>query len=128
VRATAKQYLVSPEALGRLGETPEDRRERFSAAWLAAACARAIRDLAVVGVRARKAGKRIATLTLESEIRFRSPAERNAFAEELATALARLAAKYHDAGAAGGRTFRCLIGAYPGITRPEPAGAPARLE
>ncbi len=129
VRATARRYLIGPEALGKLGGAPEERHDRFSAAWLVAACARAIREVSSVAVRARRAGKRMATLTLETEIRFRSPEERNQFAEELATAMARLAAKYHDAEAPGGRLFRCLTGVYPAITRAEPPnGEPARMD
>ena len=129
VRATARSYVISPEALGRLGNTPEQRRDRFSAAYLAATAARAIRDLAVLAVRAAKAGKRLATLTLETEIRFRSAEERNAFAEELATTVAGLAARYHDEKTPGGRPFRFLAGCYPSITKiEEDAGEAARLE
>ncbi|MGH9671702.1 MAG: helix-turn-helix domain-containing protein [Bryobacteraceae bacterium] len=128
VRATAQRYLVSPEALGRLGDSPENRRDRFSAAWLVATAGRAIRELAILSSRARTAGKRIATLTLETEIRFRSPAERNTFAEELAAKMAELATKYHDATAPGGRQFRCFTGVYPAITRTEEAEGKARLD
>lgn len=119
VRATARSYVISPEILGRLGSTPEERRDRFSAAYLVSAAARLIRDLAGVKSRADTAGKRIATLTLEAEVRFESAADRNAFAEELATTVARLAAKYHRAGAPGGRSFRLLVGCHPAATHPE---------
>jgi DNA-binding transcriptional ArsR family regulator len=128
VRATARSYLISPEALGTLGATAEQRRDRFSAAYLVSAAARAIRDLAVLGVRAARAGKRLATLTMETEIRFRSAEERNAFAEDLAAAVARLASRYHDESAPGGRLFRLLVGCYPVITKSEDdAGAGANL-
>ncbi|MBM3810531.1 MAG: helix-turn-helix domain-containing protein [Acidimicrobiia bacterium] len=128
VRATARTYLISPEALGRLGHTAEQRRDRVSAAYLVSAAARAIRDLAVLGVRSARAGKRLATLTLETEVRFATPESRNAFAEELATTLAQLAAKYHDEKAPGSRAFRFLIGGYPVITKKEEdSGATARL-
>jgi DNA-binding transcriptional ArsR family regulator len=119
VRATATSYVISPEALGNLGNTPPERRDRFSAAYLVGVAARAIRDLAILGRRAAKAGKRLATLTIETEVRFRSAEERNAFAEELANTLARLTAKYHDEQAPSGRLFRCWVGAYPAITRTE---------
>lgn len=136
VRATARQYMVSPEVLGRLGMPPAGRtRDRWSAASLVAAAARLIGELAQVGARAAQTGKRIAALTIETEIRFRSAEDRAAFAGELAESLARLAAKYHDAGAAGGRTFRCLAGAYPAAAKAGTAAledqrtaAPARLE
>jgi DNA-binding transcriptional ArsR family regulator len=117
VRASAASYLVSPEALGALGGTPEQQRDRFSLSHLIGAAARIIRDLATLSIGATKANKRLATLTLETEVRFRNPAERNAFAEELADKLADLTAKYHDPFAAGGRSFRILAAAYPAITK-----------
>ncbi len=119
VRATARSYLISPEALGKLGRDPGEQRDRFSASYLVATAARAIEDLAVLGVRASKEGKRLSTLTLVTEIRFRSPAQRNAFAEDLSNTLLELLSKYHDEKAPEGRWFRFLAGAYPAITKQE---------
>jgi DNA-binding transcriptional ArsR family regulator len=115
VRATATSFLISPEALGTLGSAPEDVRDRFSMSTLLAMAARVIRDLAALSARALAANKRIATLTLRSEIRFKSAEDRAAFADELATELGRLKAKYHDHQAPGGRTFHVWTGAYPAI-------------
>lgn len=117
VQATAQAYLISPEALGESGPVPEAQHDRFSAAYLVSSAARVIRDLAVLGLRARKAGKRLSTLTLETEVRFRTAQDRAAFSEELANTVARLAAQYHDTSSSEGRTFRFLVGAYPAITR-----------
>lgn len=89
--------------LGRLSETREQVSDRFSAAYLISVAARAIRDLAILGWRSQRARKRLATLTLETEVRFASAADRTAFAEELANTVARLTAKYHNQGAEGGR-------------------------
>jgi DNA-binding transcriptional ArsR family regulator len=113
VRATAKQYLISPEALGKLGSNSAEVRDRFSAAYLVSAAGRAIRDLALVRSRADAAGKKIATLTLEANVKFASPETRNAFAEEFAESVARLVAKYHDESSPTGRNFRLLVGVYP---------------
>ena len=121
VRASARTYLISPEALGKLGATAEQQRDRFSLGYLVSLAARAIRDLAVLCGRAEKAAKRISTLALEVEVRFASAESRNAFAEELARDIARLAAKYHDESAPNGRRFRFFGGIYPVITREEPA-------
>jgi len=120
VRAAARTYLISPEALGKLGATPEQQRDRFSLGYLVHLAARAIRDLAVLCGRAEKAGKRVSTMALEVEVRFASAESRNAFAEELAATVAKLAAKYHDESASGGRKFRFFGGVYPVITREEP--------
>jgi DNA-binding transcriptional ArsR family regulator len=113
VRATARSYLISPEALGGLGSNPDDIRDRLSAAYLVATAGRAVRDIAEMQGRAARAGKRLATLTLTSEVRFASAQARSAFAEELAETLARLAAKHHDEEAPGGRRFRFFVGGYP---------------
>lgn len=117
VRASATSYLVSPEALGYLGTTPEQQRDRFSISYLIGAAARIIRDLANLSIGATRAKKRLATLTIETEVRFRNAEDRNAFAEDLANTLARLTAQYHDASAAGGRTFRFVAAGYPAITK-----------
>ncbi len=116
VRASARSYLISPEVLGRLGEDRDVTPDRFSAAWLLAAAARLVRELGLVRSRAEAAGKRIATLTIETELRFASAADRHAFAEELATAVAAVAARYNT-NRPGSRAFRLRVGAWPAITK-----------
>ena len=63
--------------------------------------------------RATEIGKRLPTLSIDTEIRFRSAAERAAFSQELATAVTHLAARYHDAAAPEGRTHRLVVVAHP---------------
>jgi DNA-binding transcriptional ArsR family regulator len=118
VRASARSFVISPEALGEIGPTTEAVSDRMSSAYLIAAAGQAIRDVAAMDARARKEGKRIATLTLEAELRFASAASRAAFAEELADAVARLAAKYHDERGQGGRRFRVLAAVHPAALSP----------
>lgn len=113
VRATAREFLVAPHA-GKATVA-----DRFSAAYLVSTAARAIRDLATLCLRAGRAGKRIATLTLETEIRFASAESRAAFAEELTRSIAQLAAKYHDERAEGGRRFRLIAASYPALKMEE---------
>lgn len=119
LRATARAYVISPAALGGVAADPASVKDRFSAAYLLAVAARALRDVGELDARAQKAGKRLATLTLEAEVRFASAEARAGFAEELAGALARLAAKYHDGGAAGGREFRFVIAGHPATKKSE---------
>lgn len=118
VRATAKSYVVSAEVLATLAIDPDAAKDVFSSRYLVAAAARTIRELAVLRERADKAGKRLPSLTLQSEVRFASAADRNAFGEELANALARLVEKYHDEEAEGGRRFRLLVGLHPALAAP----------
>ena len=111
--ATAGSYVVSPGALGQLAPDPNRDIDRLSASYLIALGARVVREVAQLCRRAKAAGKRLATLAVDTEIRFRSAAERAAFSRELTDALTRLAAKYHDASAPGGRAHRLVLMAHP---------------
>ncbi len=113
VRATARAYLVSAEALGALAQGAAEATDRFSAAYVVAVAARALREVTRMRQAADEAGKRLATLTVETEVRFATAADRSAFATELARELARLTARYHDASAPRGRTHRIVSFAYP---------------
>jgi len=103
--------VISPEALGALGATPEAARDRFSASYIIAA--RTIQEVSGLEARARGEHKRLSTLALDSEVRFATADARAAFAEELSDSLARLVAKYHDATTSGGRRFRLVTIAHP---------------
>lgn len=122
VKATARSYLISPEALGELASDPSRIPDRLSASYMVAVAARTIRDLAVLQRRAAKAGQRLATLNLQADVRFATAEDRNAFSEELAASIAQLVAKYHDDATPDGRLFRFFLGAYPAITKKEDDG------
>jgi len=117
VRATARAYVIDPGIMGALGIDPAEFQDRFSAAYLVAVAAKTIRDVATLRQRAEKAGKRLATFTLQTEVRFASAADRAAYVEELTAEIARLAAKYHDQHADGGRSFQFVLGAYPKVKK-----------
>jgi DNA-binding transcriptional ArsR family regulator len=117
LRAAARSFLISPSVLGPVATDPSLAPERASSAYLVDSAARTLRDVAILRERAEAAGKRLATLTMESEVRFASASDRNAFAEELTEAVARLVARYHDERAGGGRSFRVVVGSHPVITR-----------
>lgn len=113
LRATARAYVISPAALGGAGIDPAAVKDQFAAAYLLAAAARTLREVGELDERARKAGKRLATLSFETEVRFASTQTRAAFAEDLAGAVARLVSRYHDAQAPAGRTFRFVVAGHP---------------
>jgi hypothetical protein len=58
----------------------------------------------------------VATFALDGEVRFASAADRAAFAEALAGAVADLVAAYHDPGAPQGRDHRLVVALHPAIT------------
>lgn len=125
VRATARAFVISPEALGALAADPGAALDRGSAAYQVAVAARSIREVATLDAAARREGRRLPTLTLDTEIVFADAASRAAFAEELADALGALLARYHDPRAPGGRRYRLTALVHP---VPAPAAAPAAPE
>ena len=60
----------------------------------------------------------MATLGIDSEVRFASAKDRAAFATELAEAVNGLVAKYHDEHAPRGRDHRFVVALHPTITTP----------
>ena len=118
LRSTARAWAIAPEALGELASDPEAVRDRFSADYLTASAAAVLDDLGRVRALAARQRKKVATLTLEAEVRFPTPQRQRAFARELAEAIAQLVRRYHEPRAAGGRTLRLRCFAYP----PPPGG------
>ncbi|MFC4562456.1 helix-turn-helix domain-containing protein [Nocardiopsis mangrovi] len=117
--ATAAGYVVAPEPLGA-ERAPAPEGDRMSAAYLIALAARAVREVGALARRAARAGKALPVVALDTDIRFATPEDRADFADELATAVARIAAKYHDEQAPDGRWQRLLVAVHP---RPKDGGA-----
>jgi len=99
--------------MGPAATDPARTVDRLSASYLIALAARAVREVGALVRAALSSEQRLATLSIDTEIRFRSAAERAAFSEELAHSVAALAARYHDATAAGGRLHRLVVIAHP---------------
>jgi hypothetical protein len=74
-------------------------------------------EVAELARRADEARQPLATLAIDSEIRFASAADRAAFTAELTAAVTALAAKYHDEQAGRGRWHRVVIAAHPSPRR-----------
>ncbi|WP_283137477.1 ArsR/SmtB family transcription factor [Rhizohabitans arisaemae] len=126
MRATAASYVISPAALAAVEPDPARSPDRLSARWLLAVAARLVRDVGALVTGAAKAQRRLATFTLDGEVRFASAADRAAFAEELSTTVARLVSKYHDASTEGGRDHRLIVAIHPSVkavaTPPDTSG------
>jgi DNA-binding transcriptional ArsR family regulator len=122
--ASAAAYAVSPGALGAVGADPARGADRLSAAYLVALAGRAVREVGDLVRRSRRADRRLVTLALDAEIRFRTAAERAAFADELTAAVTALASKYHDGTAADGRSYRLIVAAHPAPPPDEPSDGP----
>ena len=117
LRASARHYLVAPQALGELGADAGSAADRFSSTYLLGVAAQAIRDVSSLRSAAVRAHKQLATFALETEVRLASVADQNAFAEELSAAVANLVAKFHSSET-GARPFRFFVGGHPSPAPP----------
>ena len=99
--ATAEAFFVAPELAG----DDDAREDRLSARYLIAVAARAVRE---VGRLARRGP--VAALTIDTRIGFATPQDRAAFADELTSTIAALAAKYHHDD---GSPHRLVVAAHP---------------
>ncbi len=115
--ATARAYVLSPTALGTNAADPA-RTDRLSTRYLIAVAARMVREVADLARGAEHARKPLATLAIDTEIRFASATDRAAFTAELTHAVTTLAARYHDERAPAGRWHRLIVAAHPRPTTP----------
>jgi DNA-binding transcriptional ArsR family regulator len=119
MQATAASYVISPSALTAFAPDPEREPDQRSARWLLAIAGRLVRELGELIAGAGAAEQQLATMGVDSEVRFASAKQRAAFAVELADTVNGLVAKYHDEGAPGGRPHRLLLALHPTITNDE---------
>jgi len=118
-RAVAQGYIRSPELLGRLGLAREQAEDVLSAGALLGLMALAQAEAGRASREAAAQGKRLATLSLNSELRFESAEQRARFAEHLRAAVVGAIGKYaspytmEDGTAGKGRPYRLVLGCYP---------------
>jgi DNA-binding transcriptional ArsR family regulator len=118
--ATASSYVVSPGALGPVGADPARQMDRLSASYVVALAARVVREVGQLLRKSEELNKRLATLSIDTEVRFRSAEDRAAFCSELTAAVAALVSRYHDESAPGGRAHRLVVVAHPLPQRSDP--------
>lgn len=122
---SAEHFVVSNAVVGKSGLDARRLKDRFSSAYLAALASQVADEVGRAQKDAGEAGRTLPTLAASTNIRFATPADRAAFADELMGAIAALAAKYHREDASDGRTYRLVAGAYPAPTdRPTPKEKP----
>lgn len=113
-RASADAFVIGRRALGPLRPTPGEIADVAGAAHLMALAGRVSDELALSLERADERDARVATLALDTTVRFRSAAQRRAFAEALLQAVADIVAHHTEPAEGGaGWPFRLVVGAYP---------------
>ena len=117
LQATAASYVISPAALAESGADPALTSDRLSADYLIALAGRVVSEVGGLARRAVAAGKRLPTMAIDTEIRFRCAEDRAAFADELTATLLGLAARYHHDD---GRPHRLVVAAHPSPVHPDP--------
>ena len=115
--ASARGYVVSPAAMGTAGVDHTRVSDRFSAAYLVALAARAVEEVGRLLRGAERAGKRLPTLSIDTDVCFASADDRAACAAELAHAVRTIAARYHNESRPTGRWYRIVA-----ISHPRPPG------
>jgi DNA-binding transcriptional ArsR family regulator len=117
--ATARGYILSPELLGKLAADPAQVADTLSAKYLLGLASKVQSELGRSAELAAAAGKRLATLSINTELRFTSPEQRAAFTQELQRAVVEVVGRHSspfskaDGSAAEGRPFRLVVGCYP---------------
>jgi DNA-binding transcriptional ArsR family regulator len=115
-QATAASYVISPTALSAVAPDPSRAPDQRSARWLLAVAGRLVSEVGELLTGSSAAGKPLATLGIDSEVRFASAKDRAAFAAELAQSVNELVSKYHDESAPDGRPHRFVVALHPTIT------------
>lgn len=116
--ATARGYLLSPELLGELAADPAQVADSLSARYLLGLASKVQAELSRSAELAAAAGKRLATLSINTEVRFVSPEQRAAFTEELQRAILEITARHSspfakpDGLPGEGRPYRLVVGCY----------------
>jgi DNA-binding transcriptional ArsR family regulator len=121
LQASAASYVISPAALSAVAPDPSREPDQRSARWLLAVAGRLVREVGELITRSSAAGQLVATLGIDSEVRFASARDRAAFAAELTEAVNGLVARYHDENAPGGRDHRFVVALHPKITKEDPS-------
>jgi DNA-binding transcriptional ArsR family regulator len=116
LQSTARSFVISPAALAAVAPDPARSPDRLSASWLLAVASQLVRDVGTLMKGAARSRQRLATFTMDTEIRFASPDDRAAFAAELADAVGGLVAKYHDESASGGRNHHLVLAVHPSVS------------
>ena len=87
--------------------------DQLSSRYLIALAARVVHEVITLTRRADEAGRSLATLAIDTDIRFAGAADRAAFTREVTEAVTALAARYHDETHPAGRWHRLVVAAHP---------------
>jgi hypothetical protein len=117
--ASARSYVLSPDVLGRLQADHRHIDDVVSVSRLLALGSRMCAELGQVSAAAAAADKRVATLSIATDVRFTSAKQRAAFATALRDAVTDVVSQFSSpfvgdgTTPARGKPFRLVVGSYP---------------
>jgi hypothetical protein len=117
--ASAVGYVLSPEIMGGLAAKAAPAQDRFSAGFLMVAANEIHKEVGYAAERAEASGKRLATLGMNSQMRFVSAEQRAQFTEALESAVLTVVERYSspfrdtEGKPAEGKAYRLVLGCYP---------------
>jgi predicted ArsR family transcriptional regulator len=115
----ARNHVFDP---GLMQSPPDpdavEAQDRHAADHLISTASSMVRDVARMRQEAAAEGSRLLTLTVEADVTFATPADFDAFTEEVSAAVAALARKY---AAPSGRRYRLTAAAHPAAVKSAPA-------
>jgi DNA-binding transcriptional ArsR family regulator len=117
-KARADGYVIDP-ALMESGARAAREGDRHAADHLIDVSAGTVREVARMQSAAERAGRRLLTFTLESEVRLAAPEDLHRFTDALAGALAEVIAEFDSPG---GRAYRVVGAGHPAPGGARPAG------
>lgn len=113
-RSSARAYTVSSDVLGDLTPSADRFRDAFSAGTLLTLAARVQDEVVRSAQQAEAQGKRLATLSIETDVRFASAAQQAEFAQALMQAVVDVVARHSTPNTSSrGHGYRLVAGMYP---------------
>ncbi len=115
----AQNHVLDP-ALMQAPPDPDavEAQDRHAADHLISTASTLVRDVARMRQAAEAEGTRLLTLTVEADVTFATPADFDAFTEDVSAAVTALARRY---AAPAGRRYRLTTVAHPAVAKPTPA-------
>jgi DNA-binding transcriptional ArsR family regulator len=114
--ACADTFVLDPALVQSAGKQAVTAQDRHASEHLVTTASALVRDVARMREAADREGKRLLTLTIETELTFETPADFDAFSEQLSDAVTALAKRYAASPLRnGGRRYRLVAAAHPAL-------------
>lgn len=113
-RPVGRRFALDPAVLGSLdaGAALPAEGDRWAAGYAVALASRTTREIAHLGERAAREGKRLAVGSMDTTVRLANPRAMEAFVDDLARALAETVARHEDRSGTA-RPFHVTVCTYP---------------